>query len=425
MTWRGLAFALALGLAAWAPAWAQGLLPNGMQQFTDPNGAPYAGGSVYFYTPGTTSAKATWQDAAETTLNTNPVVLDAAGRAAVWGNGQYREVLYDANANLIWDRLTSAQALGTTHAVVISEGVNPQASVLLGSGQVLVGQGSAGDPTSEGLSALLDSLFGSAEGDILYRGASAWITLPPGTSGQFLQTQGSGAAPLWASASITNPGRLLDVVTFTVSGTYTPNAGLGYALILAAGGGASGGGTPACPTGKFTAASGGGPGGVGMLYVAAATVGASQTVTIGAAGAAPSAGANNGNSGGTTSVGSLISASGGGYGITAAAGTTPFTVTAGGSGSATGTGVIPLTSNNGGTALANGTASYAGWGGNGYFGTGGSAPATSGSSGAFAGNPGSGYGAGGSGSVCYNTNTAEAGGAGTAGFVLIYEYSAS
>ena len=82
------------------------LLVNGEQQFVDGNGVPYAGGSVYFYVPNTTTLKNTWQDPGEVSLNTNPVVLDGNGRAVIWGDGNYRQVLYDVNNNLIWDKLT-------------------------------------------------------------------------------------------------------------------------------------------------------------------------------------------------------------------------------------------------------------------------------------------------------------------------------
>lgn len=51
------------------------------------------------------------------------------------------------------------------------------------------------------LTAVLDSIFGSAQGDVLYRDASAWAALTPGTSGQFLKTQGAGANPIWATPS--------------------------------------------------------------------------------------------------------------------------------------------------------------------------------------------------------------------------------
>ncbi len=49
-----------------------------------------------------------------------------------------------------------------------------------------------------GASALLDTL-GSTQGDVLYRGASAWTVLAPGTSGQVLTTQGAAANPHWAA----------------------------------------------------------------------------------------------------------------------------------------------------------------------------------------------------------------------------------
>ena len=38
----------------------------------------------------------------------------------------------------------------------------------------------------------------STRGTILYRGASAWVALAPGVSGQFLKTQGAGADPVWS-----------------------------------------------------------------------------------------------------------------------------------------------------------------------------------------------------------------------------------
>jgi len=51
------------------------------------------------------------------------------------------------------------------------------------------------------LSQLLDWIGSAAQGDVLYRGSSAWARLAAGTSGQFLQTQGTGANPQWATVS--------------------------------------------------------------------------------------------------------------------------------------------------------------------------------------------------------------------------------
>lgn len=89
-------------------------LPPGLWQFADQNGAPYAGGTVYTYIPGGTTPKTTWQDPTQTVPNTNPIVLDAAGRANIWGAGIYRQQLYDLTGNLVWDTLTDASNGGVT-----------------------------------------------------------------------------------------------------------------------------------------------------------------------------------------------------------------------------------------------------------------------------------------------------------------------
>lgn len=103
----GLALALALGLAGAASAQVAGQLPLAETQFTDANGAPLASGQVGFYVPGTLTPKTTWSNSTETTPNTNPVVLDAAGRAIIYGSGTYREIVKDNFGNTIWDQLTT------------------------------------------------------------------------------------------------------------------------------------------------------------------------------------------------------------------------------------------------------------------------------------------------------------------------------
>ena len=57
-----------------------------------------------------------------------------------------------------------------------------------------------------------------AQGDIIYRGASAWSRLAAGSNGQFLQTQGAGASPQWATQA--SPGVvLLDSGTLSSAGS--------------------------------------------------------------------------------------------------------------------------------------------------------------------------------------------------------------
>ena len=90
------------------------LLPNGKQQFNDGNGKPLAAGLVYHYIPNTSPPEFadTWQDINESVPNSNPITLDAAGRAIIWGEGVYRQVVYDITGALVWDQLTSSGGSG-------------------------------------------------------------------------------------------------------------------------------------------------------------------------------------------------------------------------------------------------------------------------------------------------------------------------
>lgn len=58
-------------------------------QFLDANGAPLTGGLLYTYLAGTTTPVTTYTSRAGTTNNTNPIVLDAAGRTPdeIWLDG--------------------------------------------------------------------------------------------------------------------------------------------------------------------------------------------------------------------------------------------------------------------------------------------------------------------------------------------------
>jgi hypothetical protein len=95
-------------------------LPPSKVQFCDANGKPLAGGFVYNYIPATTTLKTTWSDSAGTTPNANPVVLDSAGRAAIFGDGIYRQIVTDSLANQIYDANTSVASLTTLGAVALA-----------------------------------------------------------------------------------------------------------------------------------------------------------------------------------------------------------------------------------------------------------------------------------------------------------------
>jgi hypothetical protein len=105
------------------------LLPAPELQFCDADGKPYAGGSVATYVPGTSTPKQTWVDPGEAALNTNPIILDAAGRCIISGN--YRIILRDAAGNLIYDQLSSTVVSDAMQPVVAAPTI-ADAQVLLG-----------------------------------------------------------------------------------------------------------------------------------------------------------------------------------------------------------------------------------------------------------------------------------------------------
>ena len=98
------------------------ILPQGVTQFLDNNGNPLSSGKVYFYVPNTTTTKTTWQDAAKTIANSNPVTLDAAGRAKIYGEGSYRQQVRTSANTLIWDAVTSSAGTGGGGASGIGDG---------------------------------------------------------------------------------------------------------------------------------------------------------------------------------------------------------------------------------------------------------------------------------------------------------------
>lgn len=114
------------------------ILPNGYTQYFDNDGNPLSSGKVYFYIPNTLTFKTTWQNSGKTVTNTNPVTLDAAGRALIYGDGSYRQILNKANGDLVWDAVTTSPLNGGT-ATLVGDG-NLVATVLPWAGLVAPAQ---------------------------------------------------------------------------------------------------------------------------------------------------------------------------------------------------------------------------------------------------------------------------------------------
>lgn len=89
-------------------------MPYAKIQFFDRNGRPCAGCKVWSYVAGTATMTNTWPSATGETANTNPVILDSAGRGNIWmsGDTSYKFVLEDATC-------AYKDAWGTCHGVQI------------------------------------------------------------------------------------------------------------------------------------------------------------------------------------------------------------------------------------------------------------------------------------------------------------------
>lgn len=252
--------------------------------------------------------------------------------------------------------------------------------------------------------------------------ATTIASLATGT-GLPLTTGVTGILPIANGGTNSSVGAVVTIKRqiFTASGTYTPSAGMLYAILEGVGGGGGGGGAVGL-AGGYMVGGGGGGGGYARLIASATTIGASKAVTIGAAGAASTAGANSGGAGGATSVGSLLIANGGSGGTFTQSGVQNG---AGGTGGSAGTGDI---SPQGQAGLGGAYLGASGFLMIGTPGAGGNSPFGSGSLGcngafsSYTGTSGTGYGAGGGGAVLFESATNGAGGPGTAGFVIVTEF---
>ena len=210
------------------------------------------------------------------------------------------------------------------------------------------------------------------------------------------------------------------IQVFTSNGTYTPTANMAYCIIEVVGGGGGSGGCATTGVGEGAAAGGGGGGGYARGVYSAATIGASQSVTVGSGGTAGAAGANAGGTGGTSSVGALLSATGGIGGAGAPVATTTTTVGSNGGPGGSGSGgsfQTTGTPGNYGISILGVNFGIGGNGGSSFFGGG-----ANGGQGTTAAAAGTSYGGGAAGGALTENTAQIAGAAGANGVVIITEF---
>jgi hypothetical protein len=216
-------------------------------------------------------------------------------------------------------------------------------------------------------------------------------------------------------------GTLIGVRVLTNGTSYSPTIGTGSIAIELIGGGGGGGGIVATTSNNASCSGGGGSGARVFKHISALPSG-SFSYIIGAGGTSGTTAGGNGGNGGATSI--VINETtytapggGGGSGSTSVAATALFI--AGGSGASIGTsGDVNSAGQPGGNGMRlSGTAVASGMGGSTAYGGGGASRITTG-----VGMAGTGYGSGGGGAAAIGNVSGQAGGSGSAGVIIIYEY---
>ncbi|MDD5060907.1 MAG: hypothetical protein PHN44_01305 [Candidatus Marinimicrobia bacterium] len=121
------------------------IAPYIRNQYFTSSGVPLAGGLLNVYEAGTSTRKTTYSDAAGTTANANPIVLDSAGRFAMYmATGAHKFVLTDSASNVIWteDNVTVSSVVTDVNTVAsMKELAAGAASIIRTIGRLSVNDG--------------------------------------------------------------------------------------------------------------------------------------------------------------------------------------------------------------------------------------------------------------------------------------------
>jgi hypothetical protein len=412
------------------------------RQITNSNGVPQAGALLYHYNAGTTNNQTVYSNQAGTTPHAQPVVCDAGGFVPLIYIGDVTDWKVEVKTALgvtlqTYDNLPKAVA--EVSAADFAPQLLEWTQVVSAASPVALTAADAGkayeaDTTSGSIEFDLPSAasVGDGKGFVFKKTNSAnTLTIDPSgsetidnISTSFAITRSLETLGIFSNGAewykvFSHYANFLNVQAFTGSGTYTPTSGMGQCLVFSTAGGGGGGGADSGDGSSTQAGGGGGSGGTCIELFTAATIGASQTVTIGAAGTAGTAAGASGGNGGDTTFGALHTAGGGVGGTGASDNGTSGAFAGGAGGTATG-GLINIPGAGGGAGTGNSSIATSGNGGGSFWGGGGRAVAVNANT--AVGIAGGAYGSGGSGGANVNDTNGIAGGAGAAGLCVVIEF---
>ena len=147
-------------------------------------------------------------------------------------SGQYLKT-QGLGADLMWD---SPAGAGTVTSVTAGTGLSTGGSPITGTGTVALAavadsnmlantSGVSAAPIPTTVTAWLDHVLSSTQGAVIYRSATGWVALAPGTSGQILTTGGGSANPSWANAPVSGASIANLLIVSNISGSTTVPTG--------------------------------------------------------------------------------------------------------------------------------------------------------------------------------------------------------
>jgi len=202
-------------------------------QFFDNNGVPLNGGLIYTYGAGTTTPVSTYTSSSASTNNTNPIVLDSAGRtpAQIWltAGASYKFVLQTSTGVLIKtdDNIYASYELTKEVGVTVGQGGNQIATNVAVGNTALDSNTTGTNNTATGYDALTANTDGIQNTAV---GASA---LDANTGGDYNTAVGYSAL---TTATTANYNTAVGYRALNAALTGAGNTGLGSdALLLATG----------------------------------------------------------------------------------------------------------------------------------------------------------------------------------------------
>jgi hypothetical protein len=172
----------------------------------DDNGTVQSAASVEVRVQETNALADIYSDRAGATPKANPFTTGADGLVKFFAQGNAYKITATKGAFAVtWEYVATGTAaeldIGDIEDLIDAAAGTPSLAPITNNYILANISGGTAAPSGHSINQILNSTLTNVQGAIPYRAAAAWTRILPGTSGQFLKTNGSGADPEWADIS--------------------------------------------------------------------------------------------------------------------------------------------------------------------------------------------------------------------------------